>query len=101
MSRANTDAPRRLVIVESPAKAKTIAGFLGRGYVVESSLGHISDLPSKKTVWRKDQFEAVLAFGDQLNTHRITAWRDALFTASMPADHGMTLDSYPLKGGVR
>lgn len=54
--------------------------------------------------WRvdnKDQFEAVLAFGDQLNTHRITAWRDALFTASMPADHGMTLDSYPLKGGVR
>ena len=49
MPRANTDAPRRLVIVESPAKAKTIAGFLGRGYVVESSLGHIRDLPSKKT----------------------------------------------------
>ena len=44
-----TDAPRRLVIVESPAKAKTIAGFLGRGYVVESSFGHIRDLPSKKT----------------------------------------------------
>jgi len=43
------DARRRLVIVESPAKAKTIAGFLGRGYVVESSLGHIRDLPSKKT----------------------------------------------------
>jgi DNA topoisomerase I len=39
------DARRRLVIVESPAKAKTIAGFLGRGYVVESSLGHIRDLP--------------------------------------------------------
>ena len=44
-----TDVPRRLVIVESPAKAKTIAGFLGRGYVVESSFGHIRDLPSKKT----------------------------------------------------
>jgi DNA topoisomerase I len=44
-----TDAPRRLVIVESPAKAKTIAGLLGRGYVVESSFGHIRDLPSKKT----------------------------------------------------
>jgi len=39
----------RLVIVESPAKAKTIAGYLGRGYVVESSVGHIRDLPSKKT----------------------------------------------------
>ena len=34
-----------LVIVESPAKARTIAGFLGKGYVVESSIGHIRDLP--------------------------------------------------------
>ncbi|MGP8204737.1 MAG: type I DNA topoisomerase [Acidimicrobiales bacterium] len=38
--------PRPLVIVESPAKAKTIAGFLGNGYMVESSVGHIRDLPS-------------------------------------------------------
>ncbi|HET7328657.1 MAG TPA: type I DNA topoisomerase [Nocardioidaceae bacterium] len=36
---------RRLVIVESPAKARTIAGYLGRDYVVESSIGHIRDLP--------------------------------------------------------
>ena len=36
-----------LVIVESPAKAKTISGYLGRGYVVESSIGHIRDLPSR------------------------------------------------------
>ncbi len=34
-----------LVIVESPAKARTIARFLGSGYVVESSVGHIRDLP--------------------------------------------------------
>jgi DNA topoisomerase-1 len=34
-----------LVIVESPAKARTISGFLGDGYVVESSIGHIRDLP--------------------------------------------------------
>ncbi|QIK68665.1 type I DNA topoisomerase [Nocardioides sp. HDW12B] len=33
------------MIVESPAKAKTIAGYLGSGYVVESSIGHIRDLP--------------------------------------------------------
>ncbi|MBN1605890.1 MAG: type I DNA topoisomerase [Polyangiaceae bacterium] len=36
---------KSLVIVESPAKARTIAGLLGHGYVVESSIGHIRDLP--------------------------------------------------------
>jgi DNA topoisomerase-1 len=45
----NGTARRRLVVVESPAKAKTIAGYLGDGYMVESSFGHIRDLPSKKT----------------------------------------------------
>ncbi|MGC5034075.1 type I DNA topoisomerase [Streptomyces sp. DT190] len=37
---------RRLVIVESPAKAKTIKGYLGPGYTVEASVGHIRDLPN-------------------------------------------------------
>ena len=36
---------RRLVIVESPAKAKKIASFLGSEFLVESSRGHIRDLP--------------------------------------------------------
>ncbi|MCW2814916.1 MAG: topA, partial [Nocardioides sp.] len=35
----------KLVIVESPAKARTIGGYLGKDYVVESSIGHIRDLP--------------------------------------------------------
>src|SRR6266446_820661 len=37
----------KLVIVESPSKARTIAGYLGNGYVVESSVGHIRDMPDR------------------------------------------------------
>jgi DNA topoisomerase-1 len=39
--------PSSLVIVESPAKAKTIGKYLGRNYVVKASLGHIKDLPKR------------------------------------------------------
>jgi DNA topoisomerase I len=60
-AKAGTGAPKRgtgakvtaaggdgtkLVIVESPSKARTIAGYLGSGYVVESSVGHIRDMPA-------------------------------------------------------
>ena len=40
--------PENLVIVESPAKARTIEKFLGKNYSVASSFGHVADLPSKK-----------------------------------------------------
>ena len=39
-------ASKRLVIVESPTKATKIAGFLGSDYIVESSRGHVRDLPT-------------------------------------------------------
>ncbi|NED61531.1 toprim domain-containing protein, partial [Streptomyces sp. SID10244] len=44
-SPASGSTTRRLVIVESPTKARKIAGYLGANYVVESSRGHIRDLP--------------------------------------------------------
>ncbi len=45
--KAAANGGNKLVIVESPRKARTIAGFLGKGYTVESSIGHIRDMPDK------------------------------------------------------
>ncbi|NGX31923.1 MAG: DNA topoisomerase 1, partial [Chlamydiae bacterium] len=39
---------KALIIVESPAKIKSLKKFLQRGYLIESSVGHIIDLPQKK-----------------------------------------------------
>ena len=62
MAKAKTDLIK-LVIVESPAKARKIGSYLGDGYVVEASVGHIRDLPQraadipkeyKKIAWAKE-----------------------------------------------
>ncbi|NLT28452.1 MAG: hypothetical protein GXX97_05220, partial [Dehalococcoidales bacterium] len=37
-----------LVIVESPAKAKTLSKILGKGYTIKASLGHVRDLPKSR-----------------------------------------------------
>ena len=74
-----------LVIVESPAKAKTIEGFLGKGYVVKSSFGHVRDLAkSDKAIDVKNDFapsyeiseekKAVIAELTKLSKKADTVW---------------------------
>ncbi len=51
---------KNLIIVESPAKAKTIQNFLGNNFIVKSSFGHIRDLPSKGlNIDIKDNFKPI------------------------------------------
>ena len=53
-------AEKSLVIVESPAKAKTIEKYLGKDFRVEASMGHLRDLPkSSLGVDKKNDFEPV------------------------------------------
>ena len=45
--KSGAEAGKPVVIVESPAKAKTILGILGPGYVVKACMGHVRDLPAR------------------------------------------------------
>jgi DNA topoisomerase-1 len=61
---------KKLVIVESPTKAKTIRKFLGKEYIVESCMGHVRDLPkSAKDIPEKVKKEKWASLGVNVNDH--------------------------------
>lgn len=58
VAKKKTNSENTLVIVESPAKAKTIEKYLGAGYTVKASMGHLIDLPkSRMAIQVENNFE--------------------------------------------
>ncbi|MBE6048666.1 MAG: type I DNA topoisomerase [Clostridium sp.] len=85
---------QKLVIVESPAKAKTIAKYLGKNYTVEASMGHVRDLPkSKLGVDIEDNFNpkyiTIRGKGELINKLRKLAKKaDKVYLATDPDREG-------------
>ena len=85
---------RSLVIVESPAKAKTINKYLGRNYTVKASYGHVMDLPKKELgINIKRNFEPTYEVSPD-KTHVVESLRkaaeksDAIYLAADPDREG-------------
>ena len=95
-----------LVIVESPAKAKTIQKYLGRGYEVEASLGHVKDLPkSDLGVDVDNNFETeyqVIPGKEKIlaKLKKLAKDADAIYLAPDPDREGEAI-AWHLAGGAR
>jgi DNA topoisomerase I len=91
---------KSLVIVESPAKAKTIQKYLGKGFTVEASLGHVKDLPkSTLGVDTEDEFEPeyVVIPGKEkvlAKLKKLAGGMDAIFLAPDPDREGEAIAAH-------
>ncbi|VTM14084.1 DNA topoisomerase I [Klebsiella pneumoniae] len=65
---------KALVIVESPAKAKTINKYLGNDYVVKSSVGHIRDLPTSGSASKKSADSTATKGAKSLKRTNVVLW---------------------------
>ncbi len=73
-------ANKHLVIVESPAKAKTINRYLGPGFVVQASVGHVRDLPTKAPKGSKQPVPGVDLEHDFEPTYEVLAAKKKIVT---------------------
>jgi DNA topoisomerase-1 len=86
--------PKSLIIVESPAKAKTINKYLGRGFVVKSSVGHVKDLPKSQLGVDvehdfKPEYEVIRGKGKVLaDIKKVAREVDAIYLAPDPDREG-------------
>ena len=80
---------KSLVIVESPAKAKTISKYLGTEYIVESSVGHIRDLPKKGGAVRsRSTIPKDLSFEEKAKLKEINARKSLIRRMGIDPDNG-------------
>lgn len=92
---------QKLVIVESPAKAKTIKKYLGKDYIVEASMGHIRDLPKSQLGVNVDnnfepKYITIRGKGDLIdNLKKLAKKSDKIYLATDPDREGEAI-SYHL-----
>ena len=97
-----TASKNNLVIVESPAKAKTITRYLGPGYEVKASMGHIRDLPKSKIGVDPDHdfavdYQPIAGKNDVISDLKRSAKKsDKIFLATDPDREGEAI-SWHLK----
>src|SRR5688572_20952532 len=93
---------KHLVIVESPAKAKTINKFIGKDYVVKASVGHVRDLPKSELGVDEETFEPkydVLEGKEKVVSELRAAAKkaDTIYIASDPDREGEAIGWHVMK----